>query len=293
MQQAQRTPRSYSTVQNAVRTPRSYSMVKSLLTCGEQFRLERVEKVESQPSTAAIAGKIIHTATEAVDELLFHNPFTMPGDLKEAWVSAMEHATREELAALEGSAFADPSTWKTYGRPTEIKPNGEDLYWFLASGIPFALTAYVAWRTEGEWVVMRMPDGSPAIELPFVVDIGGIPVRGYIDRVFVHRTTNEPLVVDLKSGMKPKNDSQLAIYKKALESNLGRPFSWGAYYYGMKKGGQLTDPIDLSYWTDEMLFDLYNPAEKAIEQGLFIPNPGEACMHCGVKQHCRYQLSAI
>lgn len=280
-------------MQQAQRTPRSYSMVKSLLTCGEQFRLERVEKVESQPSTAAIAGKIIHTATEAVDELLFENPFTVREDLADAWVDASFWATNKELEALKGSQFEDPKTWKSYGRPTEAKPHGEDIDWFLAVGIPDALASYVTWRLDSPWVVMRMPDGSPAIELPFVVDTGGIPVRGYIDRVFVHRTTNEPLVVDLKSGMKPKNDSQLAIYKKALESNLGKPFSWGAYYYGMKKGGQLTDLIDLSYWTDEMLFDLYNPAEKAIEQGLFIPNPGDACFHCGVKQHCRYQLSAI
>lgn len=274
------------------RSPRSYSQVSSYLTCGEQFRLGRVEKLEEKPSTAAVAGKIIHSATEAVDNLIFSG-VTDREKLQEAWSAQAVVSMNELVAEVAGTKYADPQSWKAYGRPTGPKPRGEDLAWFLRDGIPTALNQYVEWRLTEPWDVMAMPDGSPAIEIPFEFDLAGIPVRGYVDRVFVSRKTGAPLVVDLKSGLKPKNDIQLAVYSRALEEQLGQPFSWGAYYYGMKRGGQLTDFIDLSYWTDDRLLAIYGPADSAISQQLFIPNPGDACFHCPLTEHCSFFRSAI
>ena len=42
----------------------SYSRMNSILTCGEQFRLERVLKLPSRESWASVGGNAFHTAVE-------------------------------------------------------------------------------------------------------------------------------------------------------------------------------------------------------------------------------------
>lgn len=44
----------------------SYSRMNSILTCGEQFRLERIMKVPVTPHLAAVAGVVFHNAIEAL-----------------------------------------------------------------------------------------------------------------------------------------------------------------------------------------------------------------------------------
>lgn len=45
----------------------SPSQVSSLLTCGEQFRLNRVERVPERPMWASIGGSTVHRVTEILD----------------------------------------------------------------------------------------------------------------------------------------------------------------------------------------------------------------------------------
>lgn len=45
----------------------SPSQVNSLLTCGEQYRLERIEHVPSRPMWAGIGGTTVHKVTEDLD----------------------------------------------------------------------------------------------------------------------------------------------------------------------------------------------------------------------------------
>lgn len=277
----------------------SYSKVNQLLTCGEQFRLERIEHLGGRPSTASVAGRIIHTATEAVDHELFRWAITdtIPSRdyLYEAWTNAANEAHAEAMAEYADTEYANPATWLKYGRPTKEKPHGEDLAWFVKVAIPAALEDYIEWRLLGDWDVMAMPDGSPAIEVPFTFHLpSGLPLRGVIDRVLVSMKTGQPIIVDLKSGLKPKTDGQLALYRFAMEEKIPfRLFGWGAYYYGMKKGGTFTSPIDLSYWTPEMLQKVYDTADSIVEQRLFVPNPGEQCYHCPVQKHCAFGRSSI
>ena len=45
----------------------SPSQVNSLLTCGEQYRLERVVRVPQRPMFAGIGGSVVHKITEDLD----------------------------------------------------------------------------------------------------------------------------------------------------------------------------------------------------------------------------------
>lgn len=49
----------------------SPSQIGSLLTCGEKFRLERVERVPSRPMLASIGGSVVHKLTEEIDREWF------------------------------------------------------------------------------------------------------------------------------------------------------------------------------------------------------------------------------
>lgn len=42
----------------------SYSRMNSILTCGEQFRLERILKLPSREHWASVAGNAMHTCIE-------------------------------------------------------------------------------------------------------------------------------------------------------------------------------------------------------------------------------------
>lgn len=44
----------------------SYSRMNSILTCGEQFRLERILKVSSREHWASIGGNAFHSAVEKI-----------------------------------------------------------------------------------------------------------------------------------------------------------------------------------------------------------------------------------
>lgn len=192
--------------------------------------------------------------------------------------------------------FPDITSWKSYGRATKAKPHGEDIDWFREFGIPACINNYLDWRLEHpELVLYILPNGNPAIEVEFYVTLGpGDPVRGYIDRVFVNENNGGKLIVDIKSGQKPKTSEQLGIYKKALEAGSGEEFRWGTYIYGLKTGINVVPDIDLSMWTDEALGRIYGADTTVLlEKQLFLPNPGENCFHCGVSHHCAFAAASI
>lgn len=267
---------------------RSFSKLKSIRTCGEQYRLERVERVPSRPSWAAVAGTVIHTGTETVDNMI-HNGEVDRDLLIDTATAATLVALDEEIVRRSGDFL--PEQWKAYGRSTK-----QNEAWWRQQGIPNSIRSYVDWRLANqEFTLALVPDFGPAIELPFWYYLpSGELINGYIDRVFTHSGVGGFYPFDLKSGLKPKTDEQLGLYSLALRKTLGWDARWGYYLYGLKTGeAKLTRPIDLSHWTEQKLDAEYGPAARAIDAGIYIPNPGEACFHCGVTEHCAFYQSVL
>lgn len=273
---------------------RSYSAVRSLLTCGEQYRLEREERVTQRPSSAAIAGRVIHAATEIVD-MEIHAGETDLGTLTLLGHQLAAEELTKEIENARSEEYPDPTWWKSYGRATKDKPRGEDIHWFGAVGIPNAVSNYIGWRlSRPELELYVMPSGEMAVEVPFLVHIEGVPMKGYIDRVFVDTTTGLPLVVDIKSGVKPDSSQQLGLYRQALRAGIpDEDFRYGGFIYGLKRGASFTPPIDLSVWTDERLAEVYVTADRQIKARLFVPHPGDACFHCSVSKYCKFFPASI
>lgn len=270
---------------------RSYSQLSTLRNCGEQYRLTRVEKIAERPSVPAVVGRVIHTATEFIDHALLADPSVDPT------TEALSVADRELDAAVQVEAvhnpeFADPDSWKRYGRATVEKPRGEDLDWFRDHGIPAAILAYYEWRQASGLELLDIPGFGPAIEVPFELYIGDQLIQGFIDRIFQRDGT--PCLTDLKSGLKPKTSEQLGIYRHAVLRGLGLDIQYGVYVYALKTGtAKITPPIDLRWWTEERLARIYVDGSKLIEQGIYLPAPGDNCFRCGVAYACDFSQAAI
>ena len=266
----------------------SYSQMTNLRQCGESYRLKRIEKVEQRPSVPAVVGQVIHGGTETIDALI------PDGSSDEAILTEAQTVVDGLLAAaVEVNSKVFPvEDWKRYGRATVEKPNGEDLSWFESVGIPNSLRAYLAWRRSSGLDVLDIEGFGPAVEVPFDLYMGDQPVHGYIDRV-MHRE-GVPVLVDIKSGQKPKTDEQLGLYRQALLRGAGIDVTYGVYVYALKTGQwKLTSPLDLRHWTMEKLEKVYLQGSKVIELGMFLPQPGEQCFRCDVAHACAFSQAAI
>lgn len=266
-------------------THRSYSQIKQLRTCGYQFKLERIDKVPSRPGAANVAGSVVHTGTEWVDQQIHAGTFEREGLISEALKLANE-ALDAELAAYEAQGWT-VDAFRAYGyRPKQ------DVAWYRTTGIPNSISAYVDWRLETAWPLAEVPEFGPAIEVPFNYYIGDQLIHGMIDRVFVPEGKVTP--VDLKSGKKPATDEQLGLYAAALHKALGWEVTWGYYLYELKKGqAKLTPPLRVDHWTDEKLGEVYLPATQLIDLGIYIPSPGDNCMFCSVADACPFAQSVV
>lgn len=175
--------------------------------------------------------------------------------------------------------------WRTAGRKTKAKPNGEDVDWWAENGLNM-VKAYHDWRIANpNMVIWDTPQGVPAVELEILVDAGnGTMVKGSVDRVFQDFNSGELCIVDLKTGSNTPTPIQLASYKLALYKTFGITIKFGAYW--MAREGRLVEVHDLDRYTPDMIARWFRNVRKAIDMGLFTPHASRDCGWCGMKEHC-------
>lgn len=268
-------------------THRSYSAVSKLRTCGEQYKLEKIDKVPSRPSCAAVGGTVVHVGTEHIDHAIHNGLIDHEGRdsiLGEALLITEDAFDAEIALRVEKSGFP-VEQWLKYGK--------QDVEWYRTTGIPNSITSYLDWRLANpEFVLAEVPGFGPAIEIPFWYIIDGQAIQGWIDRIFVYDGHYCPL--DIKSGARPKTDEQLGLYAAALNEVLDWNVEWGYYLYNLKNGeAKLTKPLRCGHWSKDKLAQVYLPATQQIDQQIFLPNPGEACFHCGVNYACPFAQAVL
>lgn len=262
----------------------SYSQVSTMLHCGEQYRLSRALHLPEAPAWALVGGSAVHQASEVYDFALLDGvvPDYDPTDPKALFAAAFDECVAKEVSKAPDE-YADTATWKASGRASKAFPNKEDESFWRANG-PTFVGNWINWRNNNSAEVWRDDEGKLAVELEATVEIAGMPVKVYIDRVM--KSSAGLVIVDLKSGAQtPKDGLQLAVYKLAVFSEYGLDVPWGQYWNA--RDGQASVAHDLSQYPQERLDYVFGGVRKMQEQNIFIPHVTNMCSSCGVRRFCR------
>ena len=256
---------------------RSVSQLNSYTRCPQAYKLGRIDKVWSRPAAWLPQGTAFHAVAEQYE-------------LKMAEGSPMSLEAAKDLFRTtysEGiSELADLTPnfeWWFWSGPY----NGErDIERRFQIGLE-QVEKFVAWRADPGQEIWVTPDGTPAIELAFKIELDGILVRGFIDAVVV--VNGELRVRDYKTGNSPGDDFQLGVYALAIDMLYGQRPLTGDYFMAGKKGkpAKATVHYDLSHWTREAVTERFHEVEARIQAGDFEPDPEPSkCGFCDVNLSC-------
>jgi CRISPR/Cas system-associated exonuclease Cas4 (RecB family) len=146
------------------------------------------------------------------------------------------------------------------------------------------LHGYIEYQRTCPEKPLMLDEETPVIEWEFSLDLDGLEIRGFIDKV-IEWPTGQVGPEDLKTGTKkPDWPLQLGVYKLAIEQDFGVTVEWGQWY--MAKNNAPDSPINLSRFTREYVTELFHGLDKGITSGVFLPSPGDACRTCGVSKFC-------
>lgn len=253
----------------------SHSALAQYLRCGEQYRLERIEKVPHPPAWYFIGGKAVHLATQWMDERDAY-PYT-DNQLAHLWSEAYD----EEISKAF-QEWPDDAEWLQAGRRGAEQGY---TYWDLRGLL--AVVAWQAWRQDPEntFDIVSIEE-DVEVSLP-----SGIILKGYIDRVLHDQSWvydgDQRLahVLDIKTGTKrPASPLQLGFYKIGYEAKHPDRHVMGGSWW-MAKDGKAFE-VDISHITVDTLDRYATKYFKGVEQKVFIPNLGDACFFCPFKKEC-------
>lgn len=247
----------------------SFSQVTAWSSCGRRYLLERVLRVDEQPSGALIGGSAVHESVEAIlrDGL--------------SLTDAQQHFIRNFDSAIADAGGDDAVRWA--GRKDKSGRPSENREWWLAQGplmVGRAAAMLVADADAGREVVSFEADYG------FYVD--GRFVKAKPDVVLRDGTT---LVIrDWKTGSrKPATGPvQLAFYCHgvlAAHEGFDRVIGEVAMLrFDGEKGLYTYDPTPYLDLATRLVADFF----AGTEAGVFPMNPSDLCVACGVRAHCDY-----
>lgn len=246
--------------------------------CGEKYRLTRLLKIPEPPGWANVGGTAVHETTEVFDREGNLNP--SPEQVRREFEEHFAKEIESQVSRFEG-AFT-PSDFHRAGRASKQWPNKEDDAWWLHHG-PTFVHNWLNFRRTSPYTLISIDD-TLAVELHATVELGGLPVELYIDRVLEHASFGL-IIVDLKSGANmPKDPMQLAIYAEGLHQTYGLRPRWGQYFDCRK--GVSSQSYDLDQWPKSRLDFEFGQVRKMQTEGIFLPNPSNLCSSCGVREFC-------
>ena len=241
----------------------SFSSLESWLSCGEKYRLQKVVGVHQQQAWYLLGGSAVHEATELLDTQAVDTP-------EEAW----RQAWAKQIATVE-----DYSQVRAGGRVSKQWPNKENHEWWEVNGLEMVRSYQQHMHTllTNGWTLL-------GVETAFELDISGVQIRGFIDRVLAN-PDGEVEVHDIKTGSHtPAWTLQLGTYAHGAKQGLGVTPTIGRYY--MARTATLTDQASLLHYTPELLTLWFGKAREAIEAEVFVPHVTAMCGSCSVRDFC-------
>lgn len=249
----------------------SHSRYEVYATCGERYRLEKIERVPKTPSIYAIAGTAFHEWTDYFDGTL---PIDVKMDHVDWWQDRLTDLVDE---SVEKSGF-ELREWDNPKRSADLNKTAFEK--FRDEIGPDMISKYIEWRKQTFWNV-------EAIELELTYQLGDVRGIAKVDRVFYRPEQDDLIAVDTKTWSKKRVTAQLPTYLVALRQN-GWGVSGAAYYEARK--GTCTEPLSYKYWDENRLAALHQQAAHMISEGWFLPAPGEQCRMCDVRRFCQFYV---
>jgi putative RecB family exonuclease len=250
----------------------SWSSLSNYQQCSWRYYLEKVVQIPETPALYFAGGSAVHTATEEFDR---------GSDLPPR--SLFLDAFEKEIADRIDETGIPLDQWRVGGRATKANPDKENYEWWRREG-PVMVQAWVDWRARCGWELWWPSADVPGIELALHVTMGGVPVKMFIDRVFV-TPGGQLKVLDIKSGSsEPDSYNQLGLYACGLELTFGVRPQLGGYW--MARKGEVGQVFDLEHLTPELMGGWISDWDRARKAGIFIPHPTRLCRTCGVKDYC-------
>ncbi|CAN5237948.1 RecB family exonuclease [soil metagenome] len=242
----------------------SPSKVSAFKDCALAFRFSVIDRLPEPPSAAAVRGTLVHRALE---ELYCAEP---SGRTLEVALSALTHAVDQAR-----------STDSEYGQ------------------LGLAGEAEVAYLADAERLIRRyfeMEDPATirpiGLELLLEAELGGVRVRGIIDRLELD-ATGELVVTDYKTGRSPGPRYEqgrfggVHFYAFLCQAVLGRRPARIQLLY-------LADGVSITAMPSEQSIRglegrvgaVWQAVERACAGEDFRPHPGPLCTWCGFQSYC-------
>lgn len=253
---------------------RSWSQLEQYNRCPEAYRLARLERVWKRPAAWLPMGSAVHKAAEVWEK----SNRTLPAeDVRDVFRKDYAHEVGIYLEETPNMSF-----WQHSG-PYDGEADIERRY---KVGLEH-VDRYLLWyQKHPEQIIWITPDGTPAIELEFDLDLGGVQVKGMLDQAII----NELDVIvarDIKTGNKPGQVEQLSLAGVAITAADPSVTPTKGDFL-MTKSGYPTFPYDLIDVT--VLTDKFVTMDEAVRAGNFPAKPEDAkCARCDVADSCRFK----
>ena len=250
----------------ALVVPRSLSPSKlsAFKDCPLAFRFAAIDRLPEAPSPATVKGTLVHSALER----LF-------------W----DHPRGARTRAAAGEALAQ--AWQSMADTDEVQGLA------LTEAQESAFVADADTLLDG-YFRLEDPDAVDAVgvELTLEADVGGLRLRGIIDRLDV-TDQGELVVVDYKTGRVPSvNQEQqrlggVQFYALLCEQVLGRrPASVRLMYLKQPVTIEAQPSDQAVRGTRQRTAAVWTAIERACENEDFRPRPGPLCNWCSFRSLC-------
>lgn len=258
---------------------RSVSQLKELWDCGYRYYLHRVHedpdepdgRVWQKPAAWLPQGIAVHEAAEAYE--LSDRTMTL-AEVERVYANAYAAHTNRLAADTPNLNYWFASG--PYRGPQDIERR------FLIGKEQCG--KYLAFydKNPHDKPMVVGDANAKAVEYPFTLTFGDVPVRGVIDYI---REDGKPR--DNKTGNRAGDPFQLGVYAGVIEQVFDIKPTTGDFWMG--KTGKITFPHDLTEYTQDYLADIFGEADQDIKLERFDPDPEPSkCMFCSVAAACKY-----
>lgn len=244
----------------------SPSSISSFRTCPLAWRLDYLERLERTPSLDASIGTFVHSVAEALCGL------------------PPARRTLDEARAAATAAWArhvEDDEWRSLAIPAERVPQ----------------VKWRAWRAVQRWFHLEDPGAVrvAGCELWVHGEVGGVPMRGIVDRLDVDEATGGFVVTDYKTGKMPlpsyQEDRLFGVWVYAhlvAGEHRDRPVTKVRHLYLGERPGEVVREVtpEALAATAEGVTATHQEMRTACTTGRFDPRDGVLCGWCSFKPSC-------